>query len=181
MLTAPTSSAHATPPCNLLAGVFANLFTDIDTGAGKRPFASSGRGDRGAHTGAAAQHHACFALCSCQSVNTLLLLLIQTGMPGAGRGTTFWNIRGKTVTMALPTCDFGPLLTFVGNFGGNKVRAHTCRNYRRLVVAAASAARKRLHSAQSPLLQCGNTGWSVSALGSKPANLFLAQKAGQYL
>ncbi|KAI3429764.1 hypothetical protein D9Q98_010077 [Chlorella vulgaris] len=63
------------------AGPMANLFSDLNLGKGSRPWTSSGRDDRGAHS---------------------------------GRGTVFWNLRTDRPGQAipLPTCDFGPLLTF---------------------------------------------------------------------
>lgn len=67
------------------AGPHANLFSSIYVGANTRPFESSGRQDRGAHT---------------------------------GRGTTFWNLAGRTRPTP-PTCDFGPLLNFVGSYAAS--------------------------------------------------------------
>ncbi|KAL4430794.1 hypothetical protein ABPG75_006050 [Micractinium tetrahymenae] len=63
-----------------------NLFTNLDCGKCLRPWQSGGDGGRGAHSAA---------------------------------NTTFWGIwssRPTTKPWPLPTCDFGPLLTWVGRF-----------------------------------------------------------------
>lgn len=73
----------------------ANLFSDLNLGKGSRPWTSSGRDDRGAHS---------------------------------GRGTVFWNLRTDRPGQAipLPTCDFGPLLTFAfKRHRGSTVRGST--------------------------------------------------------
>ena len=71
------------------SGIVGNLFTEVNLGAGKRPFKSSGRGDRGAHTGV---------------------------------GGTFWNVHTSSgAPVQMTTCDFGPNLTFVGDFTTNYV------------------------------------------------------------
>jgi hypothetical protein len=42
----------------------------------------------------------------------------------SGRGNTYWNLkRDSGGPLLLPDCDFGPLLNFVGAFGGNGVSA----------------------------------------------------------
>ena len=45
------------------------------------------------------------------------------GPPAAGRGSTFWNLYRpqQQEAVQLPECGFGPLLNFVGAFGGSKV------------------------------------------------------------
>lgn len=68
------------------SGSHSNLFSNVDMGAGTRPFASGGAENRGAHSGA---------------------------------NNTFWNLYGDK-QLALPPCDYGPLLTFVGDFGAVK-------------------------------------------------------------
>ena len=56
------------PPLPSFLPQFANLFTNLNMGWGTRPFASGGRGDRGAHAGAAsvgraASARACVRAC----------------------------------------------------------------------------------------------------------------------
>ncbi|EFN53338.1 hypothetical protein CHLNCDRAFT_137066 [Chlorella variabilis] len=68
------------------AGSHSNLFSNINFGAGTRPFWSGGEKSRGAHSGA---------------------------------NNTFWNLWGDRA-LELPPCSYGPMLTFVGNFGGQK-------------------------------------------------------------
>jgi hypothetical protein len=65
------------------AGSHSNLFSNINFGAGTRPFASGGASGRGAHSGA---------------------------------NNTFWNLWANR-QLALPPCTYGPMLTFVGDFG----------------------------------------------------------------
>jgi hypothetical protein len=70
------------------AGSHNNLWSNIDVGAGRRTFASSGAGIRGAH---------------------------------AASNNTWWNIyaSGKPgARLALPSCDFGPQLNFIGSSFG---------------------------------------------------------------
>jgi hypothetical protein len=122
-------------PCP--SGPFANLITNSGFGLGNRPFASGGRGDRGANTGThatgafanikkaspASQCAARILPLECEAALCLLALL-------AGRGSVAWNLHAKDRSKALDLpddCEFGPLLSFYGNFQGNKVR-HQARN-----------------------------------------------------
>lgn len=63
------------------------LWTNLDLGKGSRPFDSGGAKTRGSH---------------------------------AARGNVWWGLsasrRASTAAWALPQCDYGPLLTWVGNF-----------------------------------------------------------------
>ncbi|EFN55088.1 hypothetical protein CHLNCDRAFT_58107 [Chlorella variabilis] len=70
------------------AGPWANLLTNTDFGLANRPFASGGRGDRGANTGRGS--------------------VFWNVYPGGGEGAL--SLPAK--------CDFGPLLTFYGRFKG---------------------------------------------------------------
>lgn len=82
----PPRPTSAPPRSSALAGSHSNLFSNINFGAGTRPFASGGAGGRGAHSGA---------------------------------NNTFWNLYASR-QLALPDCSYGPMLTFVGNFGAVK-------------------------------------------------------------
>lgn len=93
----------------------ANLFTDVNLGAGTRPFASGGRKDRGAYTGRAACLWNLYAANASQEVklpqcsfgpllNFVLKRPSQTGdvvsrpgvltMPSASASSTVWTVCG---------------------------------------------------------------------------------------
>ena len=65
----------------------------------------------------------------------------------AARGSVWWNLlatrRGSTAAFALPKCDYGPLLTFVGNVGP----ANACPAEQWAVQAVRAVAPPNLHTA----------------------------------
>jgi hypothetical protein len=114
----------------------ANLVSNVDMGAGTRPFKSGGRGDRGAHTGGGLARrlfsrcsYALLRFCSIWPSEPCITPLFcrhcchaYSSLPCAGRGTTFWNLYlSEKRAVQLPECGWGPLLNFIGSFGGGQV------------------------------------------------------------
>lgn len=85
----------------------------------------------------------------------------------AGRGNTYWNLTSRSgAPLQLPTCGFGPLLNFVGNFAGDKVSAlrwacHILAAGAGVLPAAAGGDRKRADG--GGVAACGTAACLVSA------------------
>lgn len=123
------------------AGTHANLFSNIAVGAGSRVFNSGGAKGRGAHSGgcgvgaSAAERMdregrwicsqtAAVTQCHWSSRHCGPLTCPQL-FPGllfpAGANNTWYNIHSSSnKPIPLPPCSYGPLLTFIGNFGKPK-------------------------------------------------------------
>lgn len=145
-------------PVHTPAATHNNLFTNIDTGLGLRPFISGGDDDRGAQSGArravwrglvpgSRRVRPRATACS-------LNLHAAPASPCAGANTTFWGIYASATTkfLPLPSCYFGPLLNFVGKWSST-VQDGRCAD---------------------------ETGWTVDQIGRSrrlvPLDLFQAQR-----
>ena len=127
-------------PLLLLAGPHNNLVSNVNLGRGTRAFHSGGNEDRGTYAGGlgwVVVYLAVPALLSCNCSMPAGLLFqhghTQANMlscrpclipaphrpPRAAANNTWWNVlpADKDKQVALPPCDFGPLLAFVGNYG----------------------------------------------------------------
>jgi len=130
------------PP--LPAGVHNNLFTNINTGAGTRPWQSGGAQDRGADSGEAyllsrgqlccgcstlrekATHGLPFGMLASQLTS---LMTFPSALPFAGANSTWWNVYSPSRQLGLPLasgavdCGVGPLLNWIGPFSSRWERA----------------------------------------------------------
>ncbi|PSC76612.1 3-hydroxyisobutyrate dehydrogenase family isoform B [Micractinium conductrix] len=133
-------------------GPFGNLFTDIDLGCGWRPFASSG--------------------------------LLENG-DNSGRDEVFYNLRTTRARCpvtpkfpapptrvgwsTLPSCDFGPLISFVGNFSGRE----RCPDKKWLVISTTY----RPHSAMSTQVALAGLGAMGRGIAARLAAFLSSEQA----